>query len=296
MRSQVIKSWLRAIRARFLLASVIAVTNGLAIAIWKYGQFDVLYAILTFGGVICLHASVDLLNDYWDYRRGIDTATKRTKFSGGTGVLPGKFLKPKTIYTGGIIFLLLGSFIGIYFVVIRGITVAIILLFAIAAIYFYSTTIVNVGLGEVFVAAKSIMIVLGTFYVQTGVIELSAVYIGIIIGILSASVLFINSFPDYEADGSKGRRTLVILLGKQKASKILRILIILPYILVIGGIFLSYAKIYSIVCFVSIPLAVRVINNIQKYCDCIDKLVPLMAATALYARITGIVLAITLLF
>lgn len=291
-----IKSWFRAIRARFLLASVIAVTNGLAIAIWKYGQFDLLYAILTFGGVICLHASVDLLNDYWDYRRGIDTATKRTKFSGGTGVLPGKFLKPKTIYTGGIIFLLLGSFIGVYFVVIRGIAVAIILGFAIVAIYFYSTTIVNVGLGEIFVAAKSTMIVLGTFYVQTGVIELSAVYIGIIIGILSASVLFINSFPDYEADGSKGRRTLVILLGKQKASKILRILIILPYILVIAGIFLGYAKIYSIVCFVSIPFAVRAINNIQKYYECIDKFVPIMAATALYARITGIVLAATLLF
>ena len=296
MRSQVIKSWLRAIRAKFLLASVIAVTNGLAIAIWKYGQFDLLYAILTFGGVICLHASVDLLNDYWDYRRGIDSITKRTKFSGGTGVLPGKFLKPKTIYTGGIIFLLLGSLIGVYFVVIRGIAVAIILGFAIAAIYFYSTTIVNVGLGEVFVAAKSTMIVLGSFYVQTGVIEPSAIYIGIIIGVLSASVLFINSFPDYEADGSKGRRTLVILLGKQKASIIFRILIIFPYILVIAGIFLGYTKIYSIVCFVSIPIAVKVINNIQKYYECIDRFVPIMAATVTYARITGIVLAITLLF
>ena len=79
------------------------------------------------------------------------------------------------------------------------------------------------------------MIGLGSFYVQTGVIELSAVYIGIIVGILSASVLFINSFPDYDADRSKGRRSLVILLGKQKASQVFRILIIFPYILVIGS-------------------------------------------------------------
>jgi 1,4-dihydroxy-2-naphthoate polyprenyltransferase len=296
MKSQVIKSWLQAIRTRFLLASVIAVTNGLAISIWRYGQFDLLYAILTFGGVICLHASVDLLNDYWDYQRGIDTVTKRTKFSGGTGVLPGKFLRPKTIYTGGLIFLLIGSFIGVYFVIIRGITVAIILGFAIAAIYFYSTTIVNLGLGEVFVAAKSTMIVLGSFYVQTGVIESSAVYIGVIIGILSASVLFINSFPDYEADGSKGRRTLVILLGKQKASKIFRILLIFPYILIIAGIFFGYVKIYSIACFVSIPFAIKVIKYIQKYYDSIDKFVPIMAATVMYARITGFILAISLLF
>jgi 1,4-dihydroxy-2-naphthoate octaprenyltransferase len=296
MRLKVIKSWFRVIRTRFLLASVIAVTNGLTIAVWRYRQFDLLYAILTFVGVICLHASVDLLNDYWDYKRGIDTIfTKRTKFSGGTGVLPGKLLKPNSVYSAGVIFLLLGSLVGAYFVIIRGITVAIILGFAIVAIYFYSTTIVNVGLGEVFVAAKSTMIVLGSFYVQTGVIEPSAVYIGIIVGILSASVLFINSFPDYEADRSKGRRSLVILLGKQKASRVFGILIIFPYILVIAAIFLGYAKIYSIVCFVSIPFAFKIIKYTQKYSESIDKFVPIMAATVMYARITGFTLAISLL-
>ena len=101
--------WLRAIRIRFLFASIIAVINGLAISFWKNGSFDINYALLTCGGVICLHASVDLLNDYWDYKRGIDKVTKRTKFSGGTGVLPENLLKPKTVYCAGIFFLLLGS-------------------------------------------------------------------------------------------------------------------------------------------------------------------------------------------
>ena len=191
---------MRAIRIRFLFASIIAVINGLAISFWKNGSFDINYALLTCGGVICLHASVDLLNDYWDYKRGIDKVTKRTKFSGGTGVLPENLLKPKTVYCAGIFFLLLGSLIGIYFVLIRGITIAIILLFAIFAIYFYSTKIVNLGLGELFVAIKSSMIVIGTFYVQTGFIDVVALYIGIIIGTLSASVLFVNSFPDYYAE------------------------------------------------------------------------------------------------
>src|ERR671923_271841 len=198
--------WLRAIRIRFLLASIIAVINGLAVSFWKNGSFDITYALLTCGGVICLHASVDLLNDYWDYRRGIDKVTKRTKFSGGTGILPENLLKPKTVYCAGILFLLLGTFVGIYFVAIRGVTIAIILAFAIFAIYFYSIKIVNVGLGELFVAIKSCMIVVGTFYVQTAFIDMSAFYIGIIIGTLSASVLFVNSFPDYDADRDNGRR------------------------------------------------------------------------------------------
>ena len=71
--------WLRVIRIRFLLASVIAVSVGLSINWYINNSFDILSATLTFGGVAALHASVDLLNDYWDFKRGIDTETKRTK-------------------------------------------------------------------------------------------------------------------------------------------------------------------------------------------------------------------------
>src|SRR6476659_8086697 len=155
MRNQKLLSylsiWSRAIRVRFLLASIIAVVNGFAISIWKNSSFDPVYAILTVCGVVCLHTSVDLLNDYWDYKRGIDSATTRTKFSGGTGVLPENLLTPKAVYRAGVVFLILGGLVGAYFVAIRGITIAVILGFAVVAIYFYSTSIVNSGLGEVFV-------------------------------------------------------------------------------------------------------------------------------------------------
>ncbi len=256
--------WLRAIRIRFLLASVIAVTNGLAIAYWKYMAIDPLYAILTYIGVVFLHASVDLLNDYWDHKRGIDSATKRTKFSGGTGVLPENLLTPRAVYIAGIIFLVFGASIGAYFVAIRGITIAVILSFAVVAIYFYSTRIVNAGLGELFVAIKGAMIVLGTLYVQNAVLEPTALYVGAIVGILSATVLFINSFPDYEADRSKGRRTLVIMLGRKTASAIFPIFIIAAYALIAVGIFLGFTKIYSLICFASIPFAIKSVLQLRK--------------------------------
>ncbi len=80
--------WLRVIRVRFLLASVIAVSVGLSLNWQQNSSIDPFDAILIFAGVMALHASVDLLNDFWDFKRGIDTKTKRTKMSGGTGVLP----------------------------------------------------------------------------------------------------------------------------------------------------------------------------------------------------------------
>jgi 1,4-dihydroxy-2-naphthoate polyprenyltransferase len=289
----VLSTWLRIIRIRFLLASVIAVSNGLAITYWKYSTIDPVYAILTYVGVVFLHASVDLLNDYWDYKRGIDIATKRTKFSGGTGVLPENLLKPRTVYIAGLVFLILGASIGTYFIAIRGVTIAIILGFAVIAIYFYSTTIVNAGLGELFVAIKGAMIVLGSLYVQNATLEPAAIYGGAIVGLLSATVLFINSFPDYEADKSKGRRTLVILLGRKLASTTFPMFIIAAYALIAGGIFFGLTKVYCLICFVSMPLAIKSALSLRKDPQSIDNIVPAMASTVTYSRITGFLLALS---
>ena len=210
--------WIRVIRLKFLLASVIAVSLGLAISWNITNEFNAIHAVLTMIGVVSLHVSVDLLNDYWDFKRGIDTNTQRTKMSGGTGVLPEGLLKPSEVYKAGIGFLIFGGIIGGFFVFTFGITIAIILLFAILSIYFYSTKLVNWGLAEVFVAIKGTMIVLGTFYIQTNQILEIPIFAGIVVGVLSASVLFITSFPDHDADKQKGRRTLVILFGREKAS------------------------------------------------------------------------------
>ncbi|HET7284971.1 MAG TPA: prenyltransferase [Nitrososphaeraceae archaeon] len=294
MIHQTITIWMRAIRIRFMLASLIAVASGISIAFWKHGVFNFTYAVLTFAGVICLHASVDLLNDYWDYKRGTDIIAKRTKFSGGTGVLPDNLLKPRMVYAAAVIFLILGVLTGTYFVIIRGIAIAIILGFAIVSIWFYSTSIVNSGLGELFVAIKGTLIVLGSFYVQTEVIDPSAIYVGAIIGILSASVLFANSFPDYDADRYTGRRTLLNMIGKQKGSRLFPILVMIPYILILAGIFLGYTKFLSLACMASIPFAIKAIKHIDQYKH-IDKFVPVMAATVIYARITGLILALSLL-
>lgn len=291
-----LSSWLRAIRIRFLLASVIAVSNGLAITYWKIGTVDPLYAAMTYVGVVFLHASVDLLNDYWDHKRGIDSATRRTKFSGGTGVLPENLLTPRAVYSAGLIFLLLGASIGAYFVAIRGITIAAILGFAVIAIYFYSTRIVNAGLGELFVAIKGAMIVVGTFYVQSPSLEPAAFYVGAIVGTLSATVLFVNSFPDYEADRSKGRRTLVILLGKKKAATVYPVFIIGAYVMIVFGIFFGLTKPYSLISLASIPFAINSAMLLRKDHDAIEKIVPAMSSAVTYSRITGFMLAVGLVF
>jgi 1,4-dihydroxy-2-naphthoate octaprenyltransferase len=284
--------WSRAIRTKFLLASLIAILNGIAISVWKDNIFDPVYGLLTICGVICLHISVDLFNDYWDYKKGIDTITNRTKFSGGTGVLPEKLLKPKTVYFAAFMFLILGMIIGIYFITVRGVIILLILIFATLSIYFYSTNIANAGLGEVFVTIKGALIVLGSFYVQTGNLDPTAVFVGVIIGLLSACVLLVNSFPDYDADKMGGKKTLTVILGKKHAVNVLLVLLSLIYTMILVGIMTNITPIFSIVGLASLPLAARAIKRLKNY-DNSGELILSMTDMILCSRITGILIALS---
>jgi 1,4-dihydroxy-2-naphthoate octaprenyltransferase len=265
-----LKVWLRVIRFRFLAASAIAVTTGLALSYWyQPNGFNAIFAFLTYVGIFCLHSSVDLLNDYWDYKRGIDLITKKTKFSGGTGVLPEGLLLPQEVYRAGLLFLAFGLLIGIYFVFIKGYVVGLILGFATLSIVLYSTKLVNLGLGELFVGIKGALIVIGSLYVQTGYIILESIIAGVVIGLLSSLVLFINSFPDVRADKEKGRKTLAIILENYKISKIftfvsgffifIYLLTAIFYFSVINNIFLIIPSLLLI------PLGITILFKFKTY-------------------------------
>ena len=287
-----ISVWLRVIRVRFLLASIIAVSAGLAITWWNTSSITIFDAILTICGVLALHASVDLLNDYWDFKRGIDTTTHRTKMSGGSGVLPEGLLKPAQVYAAGIAFLIIGTAIGIYFIATDGIVIGIILAFAVISIYFYSTKIVDWGLAEVFVAIKGSMIVMGTYFVQTSQITEQSVLAGIVIGVLSSLVLFITSFPDHDADKAKGRKTLVISLGMQKACSILWIFPAITYGITIIAVVFEIFPVFCLIILSTVPLIIKSGYRLKQNYDKLTNLIPVMSSTLYFSRITGALLVV----
>ncbi|MGN6350110.1 MAG: prenyltransferase [Candidatus Nitrosocosmicus sp.] len=296
--------WLRAIRFRFLAASAIAVTNGLVLGyLYNPVHFNIFYAVFIYIGIFCLHSSVDLFNDYWDYKRKIDLFTKKTKFSGGTGVLPEGLLKPNEVYRAAILFLIFGLSVGISFVFIKGYIIALILGFATLSIILYSTKLVNVGLGELFVGIKGMLIVVGSFYIQTNVIVIESLFVGLIAGLLSSLVLFMNSIPDIKADREHGRRTLAIIFENYSWDKKLILLLFLFISIYCLTFYLYYFLLGNPFLFVLdllfIPLSFSIIENFyfftvyKKEVDTFYE--KIMAKTVLFSRLYGISITIGLL-
>jgi 1,4-dihydroxy-2-naphthoate octaprenyltransferase len=290
-----------------LAASAIAVSCGLALTVCLNPlEFSVLNAILIYLGVFCLHSSVDLLNDYFDFKRGIDLRTKKTKFSGGTGVLPEGLLSPTRVYLAGIVFLLIGLMIGGFFVFSKGYIIGLILLFAAISILLYSTKLVNLGLGELFVGIKGMLIVVGTYYVQTSMLAVEAAVLGAVVGLLSSTVLYVNSIPDIKPDREGGRRTLAILLdrygGKEKLYFLTGLFVLIYFTAAI--FFMQLANDFTILLLPAIfllPLVVKILGGFKNYFNESNDVgdldyVKIMGNTVLFSRLFGIALILGITF
>ena len=290
------KKWLLVIRAPFLPLSVVLAFLGACIAWYESkefgGSFDMGYAWLAFFGLLLAHISVDVLNEYFDYRSGIDLKTQRTPFSGGSGALPSGLITPKQALWLGI-----GSFlaiipIGIYFTVLKGWPLLPLLLVAAACIVLYTPFILKMGWPEWAPGlGMGALPILGVYFVQTGEYTLPAVIACIPSGILVHNLLFLNEFPDVEADATAKRRTLPIVIGKGKASIVYSVLTGIVYLWIIGGVAAGQMPAFSLLGLLTIPFAIKAIRGSLKYQD-MAKLGPAMANNVMVVLLTQLLMGI----
>ena len=93
VRAGSFKAWLILPRFQYLPLTINMVSLGTAVAAYE-GHFHLGHFLLAMAGSILVHMTVNVINDYHDYVDGIDLNTRRTPFSGGSGVLPANLLKP----------------------------------------------------------------------------------------------------------------------------------------------------------------------------------------------------------
>jgi len=284
--------WLKELRLPFLVVTLSAVFIGLAMVWGTYHIFNLFYAVLTVIGACCLHLTVNVLNDYFDYKTGIDLKTIPTPFSGGSTLLVKKLLTPASVYRAGLSFLAIATLIGIYFTIVIGWPILVLLIVGAFSAYFYSHKISFWGIGEIFVGLNfGPLMVLGTFYVQTRILAWQPFYIGLIPGLLTAAVLYINEFPDLFADVSGGRYHIPARLGKKRAVNGYIAIIIAVYALLILGVAFRLMPLSCLIGLVSLPIAVKAMRIAKKNYNKIAELISAMASTILVNATTGFLIA-----
>ncbi|MDI6689145.1 MAG: prenyltransferase [Actinomycetota bacterium] len=276
-------------RPQFLLLTPVCVSVGFAAAVYE-GYFNGLHLVLALIGALLAHISVNVLNDYFDYKRGTDLLTVKTPFSGGSGFLPKGLVKPEDAFKLGFGSLIIGLIIGAYFIYNYLVLLPIVALAAFL-IYAYTPLLTKVGVTEVFPGLGfGPLMVIGAYVTQLPVgsfpISPTVILASIPVGILVSNLLFVNEIPDYDADLKTGRRHGVILLGKKMSSRAYVLFLALAYASIVIPVILNLLPPYVLLGLATIPIAVKASKGVLKNFDQTDKLVPSLGQNILVVLAT----------
>lgn len=286
-----LKLWFLETRPQFLILSVVLAFLGTSIA-WYDGYFHLGYALLAGFGLLLTHISVNTLNDYFDYRSGVDLVTRRTPFSGGSGILPAALLSPKQVFWLGVSSFLLAVLIGVFFVLTRGWLLLPLLLLAAVCVLFYTPVILKMPWPEwVAGLGLGVLPILGLYFAQAAQYNWHAVIAAVPSGILVHNLLLLNEFPDTEADRQAGRRTLPIIMGGARASLIYAAFTMAVYLWIIGWVIARVMPVFSLISLLTLPFALKAIKGSRKHQD-MAQLVPAMGSNVLVVLVTQLLLGI----
>jgi 1,4-dihydroxy-2-naphthoate octaprenyltransferase len=220
-RPGVIAIWTQASRAWTLAMPFMSVSVGTAAAL-RDGFFSPWIYMATALGAVALQAGANMVNDYYDYVNGTDSADWNAPENFGPGmVIQRGLLRPEQVWWGGIFALVFGSILGLILVKACGWPVLLLGLAGVAGAYFYTAAPLQLayrGLGDLMVfTLMGPGYVLGAYYVQTLSFSPAALVASLPMGFLCSGVLQANNLRDIENDRAHGKHTFAVLIGRKAA-------------------------------------------------------------------------------
>lgn len=290
------KDILGPMRVPFLILTPACVLLGTATAARSGFHISILHIILALVGALCTHISVNALNEYDDYKSGLDARTQRTPFSGGSGTLPAKPGMSTPALATALISLGIVVLVGIYFAWQRGLALLPLGVLGILVIVTYTPwltrspllCLVAPGLGF------GPLMVMGTHFALTGQYSWTAFLASLVPFFLVSNLLLLNQFPDVDADKTVGRRHFPILIGRHLSSLIFSAFLMLTYVVILAGVFMSILPIGSLLGLATLILAIPLLKGSINHADDIQQLIPFMGKNVLVNLLTPVLVAIGL--
>lgn len=283
-------------RPPFLLLPPVCVALGAGVAYWRTGQIHWGYFLLALLGVLTAHISVNAFNEYYDFKSGLDAATQKTPFSGGSGTLPARPYAARSALVTAIVTLVITVLVGLFFWRVSGWQIVPLGIAGLLLVYTYTNWItrnwllclIAPGLGF------GTLTVIGVDFVLAGSYSWQAALASLIPFFLVSNLLLLNQFPDVEADRRIGRRHLPILVGRRASSLVYIAFLALAYLSLVASVGLGYLPAWSLLGLLTVIFAVPAGKGARQYADDIGRLLPHMGQNVMLNLLTPLLSAIGL--
>jgi len=258
-----IKIWLVAVRPFAYSASIVPVVLGTVLA-YLDGAFDLLLFVLALSSSVLLHTGTNLVNDSFDFVKGVDTPTS----FGSSKMVTSRTLTPKQVHGAGILCFCLAALIGLYLVVEIGVTVLILGILGILGGYFYTARPFQYkyfALGDFFVFfLMGPLMVWGAYFVQTQAYRFYPLIFSLPVGFLVAAILVSNNIRDIGHDSRVGIRTVSAFLGYKHAKWEYLLLVLGAFFVILLLVFSRLASPLLLCAFLAFPTAYRIMRHVMR--------------------------------
>ncbi len=291
-------SVIQSMRLPFLVLTPVCVLLAMAIASYQQVDFSVFYVFTSLVGALSAHIAVNTINEYQDFKSGLDFKTKQTPFSGGSGLLPANPHLAQKVFAVSVISVLVTVIVGCYFVFIYGWRLLPLGLVGLIIIVTYTQWInkdaficlIAPGLGF------GTLIIGGTYFCITGSFNSSMWLITLIPFLLINNLLLLNQYPDIDADKSIGRNHFPIKYGVKASTGVYIFSTASAQLVLIYLVITAHLPTYALLAILPMLLGYISIIGMIKLGKGIASQPPFLAANVACSILTPLVLAITLLY
>jgi 1,4-dihydroxy-2-naphthoate octaprenyltransferase len=269
-----LKLFLMAVRAFAFPASIIPVLYGsiLSVLLMPGIKFNFFYFALTMIGALAVHVGSNIVNDIYDFKKGIDKEDPEIGIPhGGSLVLSKGFVSMggmKAIAFGSLI---LASAIGVFLWMMIGVWILYLMIFGLFAAIYYTANpfaLKYKALGDVMVFLSfGVGMTLGAFYVQTHQFSWLPVVLSTPIGLLIIAILHSNNIRDMKFDGAFGVKTIPILIGQQLSIYMYYALLFCAYASIILFVAFKLLPWPALLNLITLPTALKLVKMIRDIPD-----------------------------
>lgn len=251
-----IAAWYSATRPRVFTATYVPIALAGVVAL-DVGVFRLVPFVLALIGTLFLQTGANLVNEYFDYRRGADTL----KEAGQGLTIKQKILTPEEVRNGAALSIVTGALIGLFLLAHSGPLLWVIGVGGVLVAITYTAgpfPLAYNGLGEV--AAGVFMgpaIVVGAYYVMHPFVGWNLVWISIPIALMVAAILHANNIRDMPADRAVNKRTLAVIFGRRVANHEYAALTLGAYVALAVLVALRLMPPFVLIALVTLPEAYR---------------------------------------